>query len=228
MNRFKLWSDSKSFSSSGSYDATTTKSSHSRPAPLRTVGTYDDDAFFNNVALNMISRYEGLSLSISEALICTLASPRNRSSFLDGLCSRLARTSQLSPLSLSLVQKTDQLFGHELRKIVELGFSENPSQHHHHKQGTYGRSFPPKTPRHVMGPSSSGSNSQSSSGYGKKKKSRSFFPDCEASFFRSRKVQNIDWKLTEAIEHVKCLRLDGDDNGNDHQSANSGYLPPKL
>lgn len=46
----------------------------------------------------------------------------------------------------------------------------------------------------------------------KKSTPRRFFPDteCMGSFFRSkRRVQNIDWKLAEAVKQVEHLQLDG-------------------
>ena len=226
MNRFMLCSEPKSSSSDGgTFSEETDESSvemWGRPAPLRTVGTYDDDAFFSNVALDMISRYDGLALSLSEAICSVLVSPRSRASFLDGLYCRLSRPAHMSPTTHTLAQKTNEIFGQELRRLVEMGNAENPP-HYHPKHSECNRGFPPKTPRHVVGPTSSGSNSQ------KKKKRRSFFPDCDSVLFRSRKVKNIDWKLAEAIEQVQSLRLDGEGS---HQNPNNdrndcvGYSPP--
>ena len=227
MNHSMLRSESKSFSSDGTTlssngtDDSSPESMCGRPAPLRTVGTYDDDAFFSNVALNMISRYDALSISLSEAICSVLVSPRSRASFLDGLYCRLSRPAQVSPTTHSLAQKTNEIFGQELRRLVEHGSSENPP-HYYPKHSECNRGFPPKTPRHVVGPTSSGSSSQ------KKKKRRSFFPDCDSVLFRSRKVKNIDWKLAEAIEQVQSLRLDNEGQPNSDRNDGAGYRPPQL
>ena len=221
MERVKTWNNSSS-----SLEGTVVGVSYYRPPPLRTVGTYDDDEFFNNVALNMLSRYEALNLSASEAIWSTLVSPRNRASFLEGLYTRSARTSSMSPSVRSLIQNTTDAFGRELRKIVE---SETPG-------GTYAKespcfeNLPPTTPRHVA----RGHSGAFSMPTGGKKKSRSFFPDCDSkpgtctgSLFRSRKVQNLDWKLTEAIQQVQALKLDGDYVYSDEQRADC-YEPPTM
>ena len=73
---------------------------------------------------------------------------------------------------------------------------------------------------------------------GTKKKStpRRFFPDTDmGSFFRSkRRVQNIDWKMAEAVKQVEHLQLDGMTTspgaiqGNNKNSGGGGgsYEPP--
>jgi hypothetical protein len=212
MDRLITWSSLSSFD--GSSAGTT---NYDRPPPLRTVGTYDDDDFFNNVALNMLSRYEALNLSVSEAICSTLVSPKHRASFYEGLCSRLSRASHMhmSPSQRSLIQNTKKVFGRELRRIVESECTDNFGTYL--KQSPeFNNNLPPTTMRHSE----------------KKKKGRRFFPDSDSKaggFFRSRKVQNIDWKLAEAIQQVQSLRLDGDTAmvQND-RTANVCYQPPQL
>lgn len=227
-----------------------------RPPPLRTVGTYDDDEFFNNVALNMLSRYGALNLSVEEAICSTLISPRNRASFYESLCARSTRSCHLSPSQRSLIQDTRRVFGKALKRIVE---AESPSHHTHNYQQQQHQQHcdiflkngmdisdthhPPVTPRHHN--YSGGGWCPKSTTSEKKKKGRKFFPDSDSSksggFFRSRKVQNIDWRLAEAIQQVQTLRLDGDsdpalgdhqqhhqNNHHHHARNNMGYQPPHL
>ena len=72
---------------------------------------------------------------------------------------------------------------------------------------------------------------------GTKKKStpRRFFPDTDmGSFFRSkRRVQNIDWKMAEAVKQVEHLQLDGMTTtspsaiqGNKNSGGGGSYEPP--
>jgi len=79
--------------------------------------------------------------------------------------------------------------------------------------------------------------SSSTQAQGTKKKStpRRFFPDTDmGSFFRSkRRVQNIDWKLAEAVKQVEHLQLDGMTTspgaiqGNKNSGGGGGsYEPP--
>lgn len=223
MERLKTWAHPSS--SEGTVVGTTDY----RPPPLRTVGTYDDDEFFNNVALNMLSRYEALSLSASEAICSTLVSPKTRASFLEGLHTRLARASSMSPSARSLIQNTTKVFGQELRRIVE---SESPCSSYGKQSPCFDRNLPPATPRHVLrGPNSVTCSLPSTTGADKKKKKvRRFFPDCDSKsvgggFFRTRKVQNIDWKLAEAIQQVHTLSLDGD---NTREQRKACYQPPQM
>ena len=215
MNRLKLWSEQKGHTVEGpSAMASSSLSKTSRPAPLRTVATYDDDMFFQTTSLNMLSRYEGLNLSAAEVISSVLASPRSQSSFLEGLNSRLARSSHLSPSAQELLLKANHVFGPELRKIVG-----------NNTFASCERGLPPTTPRNISCPSSEASSQHSSNSSGKKK--RSFFPDCDmisGGLFRSRKVKNIDWNLVEAIEQVESLRLDGNTAGDRPNLV--GYRPP--
>lgn len=216
MNRLKLWSEQKGHPDEGGSAKTFTSfSKYTRPSPLRTVATYDDDAFFQATTLSMLSQYEGLNLSAAEVISAVLASPRSQCSFLEGMNSRLARSSHMTSSAQELLQKANHAFGPELRKLVgnsSLGSCE--------------RGLPPTTPRNVSCPSDASSH-RSSNSSGKKK--RSFFPDCDmmsGGLFRSRKVKNLDWSIVEAIEQVQSLRLDGSTSNGDRPSA-PGYLPPK-
>lgn len=171
-----------------------------RPPPLRTAGTYDDDEFFNSVALNLLSRYEALNLSIAEAICCTLVSPGSRLSFWEALSSRMARSPHMSPSTQSLVQQTHQVFAPELKRMLETEVDTTSKS-------------PPTAPRHITRPQS----------FDKKKKGRRFFPDCDA-FFRSRKV--VDWSLTQTIQQVQSLQLDGTENYD--KDRGMSYQPPQL
>lgn len=177
---------------------------HARPPPLRTAGTYDDDEFFNNVALNLLARYEALNLSITEAICCTLVSVGSRLSFWEALSSRIARAEHMPPSTQSLVQQTHQLFSVELKRMLESELD------------TASKS-PPTAPRHITRPLSLDKKA--------KKKGRRFFPDCDA-FFRSKKVVNLDWTLTQTIQQVQSLQLDGMEN--DDKERDMLYQPPQL
>lgn len=221
MDHLKLWNESRSFSmcdeTQGGF----------RPPPLRTATTYDDDEAFNNVALNLLSRYEALGLTIRETISSTLIQPKDRASFFQGLCARRARSCHSSPSTVCLIQSIDKTFGRTLKAMVDEENSENHSFGYYKRQVT--EDPPPITPRHILGPMSSGSGSSMSnagSSVKKTKRSRRFFPDCDAmggGLFRSKRVQNIDWKLVSAIEQVDALRLDGD-----AKSTGVRYEPPRL
>lgn len=181
-----------------------------RPPPLRTTGTYDDDEFFNSVALNMLARYEALNLSIPEAISCTLVSVGSRLSFWEALSSRIARSDHMSPSTQSLVQQTHLLFSIELKRMLE------------HELDTTSKKSPPTAPRHITRPLSFDKTTKS------KKKGRRFFPDCDA-FFRSKKVVNLDWTLTQTIQQVQSLQLDGMENGDDNDKERGmPYEPPQY
>ena len=71
----------------------------------------------------------------------------------------------------------------------------------------------------------------------KKPTPRRFFPDDCYSFFRSkRRVQNIDWKLAEAVKQVEHLQLDGmatspavtNNNNNSNNNNQYAYEPPST
>lgn len=208
-----------------------------RPPPLRTSNTYDDDEAFNNASLHLLSRYKALGLTSSEAIVSILVTTKQRASYYDGLCVRLDRLSHLPSPTAKLVRSVDQTFGNELRCIVEHE-SNGKGMNPYHK---------PIAPRHVISSSSdvhscsnhSHCSSSTNSQKKKKKKSRRFFPECNGSFdsnkstnvfFRKNRIQNIDWKLAQAIERVETLRLDGDDVPTVTGSSSSmgSYAPPHL
>lgn len=167
-----------------------------RPPPLRTSSTYDDDDAFNNVALNLLSRYETLGLKATETIMATLIGVKQRASFYDGLCVRLDRCSHLSPNTASLVTSLERILGKELKEMVVAESKGQPCY-----------TTKPVSPHPTPGGLTTCRNSK------KKSMSRRFFPDVSdktAAFFGSkRRVQNIDWKLAEAIQQVEQLRLDG-------------------
>jgi hypothetical protein len=181
-----------------------------RPPPLRTTSTYDDDESFNKVALNLLTRHTGYTLSVREAITSTLEKPEDRVSFLENLNNRKGPPARISPNSSSLIDKIEKTFGKELRKMVQR---QNVS-----------------LKRQVcddlsLGAHSGGANSsRSTEAQPKRRKSRRFFADCDsAGLFRSRRVQNIDFRLVEAISQVQSLRLDGT---SPIDSGPGGYEPP--
>jgi hypothetical protein len=232
MDRFlKLWVESARVSSS--FDETSSNNHCSppihqrylsRPPPLRTSSTYDDDDAFNNVALNLLSRHNTLGLSAQEAILATLIDSNQRASFYEGLCVRLDRTTHLSPNTSSLVQCIYETLGKELKDMVT---SETKGAPYYPNK--------PVTPRSNMG-------------YCRNVKQlvqRRFFPEGVgtekqqqqqmmspsigggvALFGSKRRVQNIDWKMAEAIQQVNHLRLDGTSPTVQHMKSVSVYEPP--
>jgi hypothetical protein len=200
---------------------------NSRPPPLRTSSTYDDDETFTNVALNLLSRFECLHLTTREAILSALISPQQRASFLDGICLRLDRASHLSPKTLSLVHSLERLLGRELRDMVYAEANINGEQ-----PCCY--TTKPVTPRHTAQnqhhhPHQSTSMSSTMTCRSNTKKSRRFFPDCDSFFLggRKRRVQNIDWKLAEAVQQVENLRLDGSSpSPSPPPPPTNSYVPP--
>ncbi len=199
----------------------------SRPPPLRTSSTYDDDDAFNNVALNLLSRHETLGLTPQEAILATLFDHSQRASFYEALCIRLERFTHLSPNTTSIVQCVHDNLGKDLKQMVlseskgalscytnkpvaprgNIGYCRNM------KQLVQRRFFP-------EGGDKQQSNNHSSSGgntilFGSSK----------------RRVQNIDWKMAEAIQQVNQLRLDGTSPIQQQQHPpmkSSGYEPPTV
>jgi hypothetical protein len=105
MDRLRIWIESRhSGSEEGPYI------NICRPPPLRTSNTYDDDDTFSNVSLNLLSRHEGLGLSAAETILATLISPKQRTSYYDGLCVRMDRFSHLPPSMASIVNSIDKKF----------------------------------------------------------------------------------------------------------------------
>jgi hypothetical protein len=224
MDNLKVWieSGSASMSEDGKMPTFRNESKVSRPPPLLTSSTYDDEEAFVSVSLNLLSRYEALGLSAKETIKSTLIYPRERDSFFEALCARKSRSTHISTSTASLVDSVDRAFGRELMKMTQ---EENGGCNL--QQPCVMRKFSddilPTTPRatNVRSPTFSNSESRRQDTSSAKKNRRRFFP--ESGFFGSRKVQNIDWKLAEAIEQVQCLRLDG----SARTPRNSmGYEPP--
>jgi hypothetical protein len=197
---------------------------NSRPPPLRTSSTYDDDDTFNNVALNLMSRYESLGLTAMEAILATLIGAKQRASFYDGLCIRLDRSSHMSPNTASLLESLERVFGHHLKEMVMAECKGQPCY-----------STKPATPRHTAG-IVGGGGAPATCRNAKKTTPRRFFPDGDKisapsmGFFGSkRRVQNIDWKLAEAIQQVEHLRLDGvaSPPNSTPPTTSTGYEPPR-
>jgi len=188
----------------------------SRPPPLRTSSTYDDDDAFNVVALNLLSRHDTLGLSATEAILATLIDANQRASFNHGLCNRLDRSAHLSPSTASLVHHLNKALGKELKELIVAECKIDPCY-----------TNKPTTPRGV--------------GYCrsmKQKMHRCFFPDRDKGVITSpirsnnsvlfgskRRVQNIDWKMAEAIQQVNHLCLDGSQFVS--PSKADGYEPPR-
>lgn len=220
MDRLRVWieSDRHGMTKGAGGDA-----SLLRPPPLRTSDTYDDEDAFKNVSLNLLSRYEALELSPSEAIKATIITPQERLSFHEALCIRRSRALHVSPSNASLVERVDKIFGSELLKMIreETGGGEIRSW------GKRQFGCPPTTPRAILNPTSSGSESrQDVDVFEKNTRRRRFFPDSDSKsggFFRSRKVKNFDWSLAEAVSQVQSLRLDG---SQDMPKGDSTYQPP--
>lgn len=170
-----------------------------RPPPLRTSNTYDDEDIFNNVSLNLLSRYDALGLSAAETIQATIISQQERISFHEALCIRRSRSvHHVSPSTALLVERVDKTFGCELMRMIreENGGKEIQTWGKCH----FSADGPPTTPP------------AGSEVVEKKARRRRFFPDSDSKgggFFRSRKVKNIDWSLAEAVSQVQSLRLDG-------------------
>jgi len=192
-----------------------------RPPPLRTSNTYDDDEAFTRVALNLLSRHEALGLSPSDTINSTIGSPQDRASFFEGLNLRKSRLTSLSPSTVSLVQDVDMKFGHELRKLVDVEHVTLRRQNHSPAHPQYGM---------ISSNNSCGSGNRPQEAVSaKKRKNRRFFPEGEASvFFRSRRVQNIDWTLVEMTQQVQSLQLDGNDVMASTGNHRGEYEPPSL
>lgn len=234
----------------------------SRPTlNLQTVNSYDCDESFSIVALNLLSRYEYFGMKPEDAILETLVTPRERLGFLEALNVRKMYTYQtqhhLSPSTLNLVQTLDSNFGEDLTRMVEresptmassasaenTGRLANVADNTAHMAGdTMFRQHPcVKTQRkNVEERHSKARGSRSTRGnLGKR---AFFFPDTTGFFgvTTSSKVtaRNIDWKLTEAIEQVSSLRLDGmamsptatasTVSGTSTSSTALSYVPPTV
>lgn len=217
MESFRVWMDKRPSSTLEDPDPFDDLPQVYRPPPpLRTTSTYDDDEAFNSVALNLLSRHHALDMTIEEILSSTLLKAQDRASFLEGLQHRRFRA---ATTTVSLVQEVDKVFGSELRRMVEAETTTLKRQNRDDLM----------TPRSLNGTAmlvSSGSGSSScKQAKPKKIKSRRFFPDCDSNIFlRSRRIQNIDWKLVEAITQVQSLRLDGAASSDE----NVDYEPPRV
>jgi hypothetical protein len=162
--------------------------------PLRTCRTYDDDEAFTKIALSLLSRKTGMGLSAPDAIAATFQRSQDRASFYESLQLRMAKqyNDSLPSCTLDLVESIAQIFGSELKQMAETELAT---------------SFKPYTPRNF------------SEDQRKKDKARRFcFDD---GFFRSRKIQNLDFRLVETISQVQSLRLDG-------METLPSYEPPAM
>ena len=181
-----------------------------RPPPLRTTNlSFDDDETFGKVALSLLSRHTGYGLSISETIKSTLLMPEDRLRFYESLLHRQCPSSNLSPNTLSLVDQVERTFGSELKRITQ---QESVSLK---RQVSFSRSASIGT-----------ASSFSTESQPKRCKNRRFFADCDNVLFRNRKVQNIDFRLVEAIAQVQSLRLDG--ASPKAQGSFGGYEAPSM
>lgn len=172
-----------------------------RPS-VQTNNSYDDDESFTMASLNLLSKHEYLSLTPHDAINSTLVFPLERSLYLEALYVRKTRLSHLSPSAASLLQNVEKIFGVELKKIVERESCITNSNHGGFKFFHLNTNRPPSTPC-------------------REKNGRSF---CfgESALFGGCRVKKLDWKLTEAIEQVSSLRLDGTPAA----PAAATYTPP--
>jgi hypothetical protein len=227
MDRLRVWMETRHQSGAGdsSIHSASSMSGYYRPPPLRTTNTYDDDDVFNKLALNLLSRYGALGLSAKDTLHATLLAPQDRASFLEALLNRKGRLPALSPQTASLIHDVDRLFGHELKAIVDSEHVTLKRQNYHGSTSSSSGDSMGNVNR------DSCNNCSSATGGGgvanKKCKSRRFFPESgepTSVFFRSRRVQNIDWKLVEMTQQVQSLQLDGSTAST--PATNVKYEPP--
>lgn len=163
-----------------------------RPSVIQTDNNYDDDESFTMASLNLLSKHEYLSLTPRDAINSTLVFPLERSMYLEALYIRKSRACHLSPSAASLIQNVEKIFGVELKKIVDRESSATNPHHHYFHGGKFvqlNANRPPSAPC--------------------REKNRRSFCFGESAFFGGCKVKSLDWKLTEAIEQVQSLRLDG-------------------
>lgn len=177
-----------------------------RPSVIQTDNNYDDDEYFTMASLNLLSKHEYLSLTPRDAINSTLVFPVERSTYLEALYIRKSRVCHLSPSAADLIQNVEKIFGVELKRIVDReSCLTNP---HHHGDGRFFHSNshnrPPTTPC--------------------REKNRRSFCFGESAFLGGCSVRGIDWKLTEAIEQVQSLRLDGSPAA---PTASNTYTPPQ-
>jgi hypothetical protein len=156
----------------------------------------------------------------------------------------------------SIVQSIEKVFGTELRSMIEQEWNCGKGYNPPYQKPLAPRHIPIVPTSSELSASSSSTRSKNSSSHQKRKKSRRFFPDSggdnnsmmskssssttsnnvgtASSFFRNKaRVQNIDWKLVQAIQQVESLRLDGDDNTPMGKSTPSkfgtgSYQPPSY
>ena len=175
----------------------------SEPPSVQTDNSYDDDESFTMASLNLLSKHEYLSLSPRDAINSTLVFPLERSMYLEALCVRKTRVCHLSPSAASLIQNVEKIFGVELKKIVERESCLTNPHHGSNKFFHLNTNRPPSTPR-------------------REKNRRSFCFGESSAFFGGCRVTKLDWKLTEAIEQVQSLRLDGSPAA----TSTTTYTPP--
>ena len=232
MDRFlKIWVDSARISSS--FDETSSSNSIdnspptynsgnlSRPPPLRTSSTYDDDEAFNNVALNLLSRHDTLGLTAQEAILATLFDHSQRASFYEALCIRLDRVTHLSPNTTSLVQRVHEKLGKDLKQMILSESTGAPCFYTNKPVAPRGNIGYCRNMKQLMQrrffPEGGDNNKQQSS-------SNNYTMIFGSS---KRRVQNIDWKMAEAIQQVHQLRLDGaSPMQQPNYSKNVVYEPP--
>jgi len=159
---------------------------------------YQCDVTFTNVSMSLLARYEQLNLTAKESIQATLDSDEERSAFYEALCHRKCQIQTKAPHASSFIlQKIDQAFGAELRHLCRQG-----------KEATV-----PLTPRNDSNPSRSFCNGlQQEPNPRKSTQSSCFFPDSgprSCGYLMRKKVQNLDFDLTEALDQVMSLSLNG-------------------
>lgn len=208
-----------------------------RPPPLQICTTTkyfeDDEEQFTKTALHLLSRYEGLNLTVSEAIKSTLQCTEERAAFLEALLTiRQQHQQGKTTTSLDLIDTIYQTFGEELisicsqdklnvehpPKVPFLRSSSMPMEDNNCNGNSLGNDFHhydkpmrPITTRHETTTTSL----HPMDAFRGNRRRRCFFPDSEP------KIRNIDWQLASAIQQVVSLSLDGTEPNNATTATNN-------
>jgi hypothetical protein len=103
----------------------------------------------------------------------------------------------------------------------------DPQAQHQHSNINHSCPQSPHRRASTGGMGSGGSTAAAAAAAASGKSRRFFFP--ESGFFGGRKVKNIDWKLSEAVQQVQSLRLDGSSSNSNtpkNNNTTTSYDPP--
>lgn len=166
--------------------------------PLTGLGgsNFHDDETFMNVSMNLIARREGLSLTPRESIESVLICSDDQLAYYEALRTKLSQLHSVGAyLTGSMIQRLDQEFSAELRDLCSTQIS--------------GQGFAtPMAPRN-------GHNTDSFNfflGQRKTCQTRRFFPEMEPKSSRQMNrsiIRNFDWHLSNAVQQVVSLSLDG-------------------